>query len=118
MSDLMKLLRRAKLGTCLHQVQHRVSKEEIQTMPFDVEEVVKKEMIQKMASGVINTYKDLIECQDEALFKQYKLSLMVMTSSDFKFMIEAAIQEMDMKTIEKIRAGETMIQKLLNTKEE
>ena len=114
----MKLLRRAKLTTCLHQVQHRISKEEIEIMHFDVKEVVHREMVQEMALGVINAYKDHITCEDEALHKTFRLSMMVMPSADFRLMVEAAIQEMDMNTIERIRLGETTIQQKLKEEEE
>lgn len=106
--ELLKVLKNIKQGKLLEsnycQTQHVISHEMQQHLShLDVKEISKREMIQKLSSELMEKYKDSFEERDTPYGKEFSLSILAMSKSELKHIVEYCIRTMSAHAIEEIR---------------
>jgi len=112
--EILKAFKNFKQGSILESnylhIQHTVSNEVVYHMPnfglpneFDVLERVKREMIQKLSDNLIEKYKDSFEKNETPYGIEFSLSMLAMSGSELKHIVEYCIRTMPQSAIEKIR---------------
>jgi hypothetical protein len=107
--EILKAFKNFKQGSILESnylhIQHTVSTEAMYHMPeqFDVLERVKREMIQKLSDNLLEKYKDSFEKNETPYGIEFSLSMLTMSGSELKHIVEYCIRTMPQSAIEKIR---------------
>jgi len=107
--EILKAFKNFKQGSILESnylhIQHTVSTEVMYQMPkqFDVLERVKREMIQKLSDNLLEKYKDSFEKNETPYGIEFSLSMLAMSGSELKHIVEYCIRTMPQSAIEKIR---------------
>jgi hypothetical protein len=109
--ELIKVLRNYKQGSILEssylQVQHTISKDMVENLShLDIKEISKKEMIQKLSTEIVDKYKNSFE-ETEVQWPdngiKLTLSIITMSPSELKHIVEYCVRTMPMDAIEEIR---------------
>ena len=109
--ELIKSLRNFKQGSILEssylQVQHTISRDMIENLShLDVKEITRREMIQKLSTEIVDKYKNSVEETEvhwpDSGIRQ-SLSVLVMSPSELKHVVEYCVRTMPISAIEEIR---------------
>ena len=85
-------------------VEHTISNEEANYLePEVLEQFVKNQMIQKLASEFVNSTYNQITKEDSVIGKKYSLDVIVIPREDLKMVINYLIQNMELENLLKIR---------------
>jgi patatin-like phospholipase/acyl hydrolase len=107
-SELLKVLKNFKQGSilesnyvrCNHIISHEMQHNEI---GLDVKEISKREMIQRFSSELMEKYKDSFEENETPYGTQLSVSMLVMSASELKHVVEYCVRTMPQSAIEEIR---------------
>ena len=106
--EILKALRNFKQGSILEsnylQMQHVISNDVLSAHhSFNVKEYTKNEMMQRLSRELIEKYKDSFEETETPYGVQLSLSMLTMSTSELKHVVEYCIRTMPQTAIEEIR---------------
>jgi hypothetical protein len=105
---LHRLLNDAKCSLLLNnarkRVVHTISNEEAYYLePEVLEQIVKNQMIQKLASEFVNSTYNKITKEDSVIGYKYSLDVIVIPREDLKMVVNYLIQNMELEDLLRIR---------------
>lgn len=106
--DLLKALKNFKQGSILEsnyvQVQHIISREMTDNLAhIDIKEISKREMTQRLSLELLEKYKNSFEETEVPHGKRLSLSILVMSTSELKHIVDYCVRTMSQSAIEEIR---------------
>ena len=106
--DAIKLYNQFKLGNSIFSGNYRISNDELPNTRIpdnEIERICISKMVDSLSNLIISNNKSAITKTDKVDYTEYKIDLMVLKVSDFKTIVEAAIQMIPKEHIDKIRSG-------------
>lgn len=105
--EILKALKNFKQGSILEsnylQVDCVVSNEMKNHLAIDIKEISKREMIQRLSSELLEKYKDSFEETETPQGKRLSLSMLVMSTTELKHIVDYCVRTMPQSAIEEIR---------------
>ena len=118
-TQIMNLFRQFKLGQSLFKNNYRLSKDMLDRgsiSPDDMKAIAARQAVESLSKYIIDHYKHTIkevECIDHEVAQfsakheaiEFRTELLVLEISNFKTIVEAAIQMLPQSEIDRIKAG-------------
>lgn len=107
-SELLKVFKNFKQSSILEsnyiQMQHVINRDMQENLShLDIKEISKREMTQRLASELLEKYKDSFESKEVPYGTELSLSMLVMSAPELKHIVEYCIRIMPQSAIEEIR---------------
>ena len=107
-SEITNNFRRFKLGNSLFKDRVTIDNLVLRESKVPSGEIIRSQMRQRMSDHILRRYPNAIKEEDTGQQTEFNLEMLVLEMSEFKTIVEAAIEMIPQDDIDKIKGGKVL----------